>query len=263
MFFYLYNNIYRKLSLGLIEVLGVIMNVQRIFMWMAIINSCINQAAPMVQKIINKSQIDFIVVLHSDASSCSLRKKNIKIEANSSFVGDFLLEPSVKLKKSISFQSSSRKTKHSSNLKNIDKASLILRPAYYYDDMTKTRIPLLNKDKMFDNEMVKKAYAAWKSSGKKRKFNDAQHWLDRWIGKDIVVVPDVLEASGYIMHLSRIRISNQARDHAQWLSYAKGIFSRLVVDIQIDQHDRKGVIPSLKVTPGEGGICIGGAVERI
>lgn len=238
------------------------MNIQKLCMWVLAINSWLAQAAPMVQKIVNNSQVGFIIVLHSDASPCSLHKKNIRIEAKSSLVEDFLLEPSIKLSETLSHEDSLKKNNDFLH-KKLDKASLVLRPAYYYDEATQTQIPLLNDEQNFDEEKVEKAYDAWKKSGKKRKFNNAQGWLDRWIGKDIVVIPDALEASGYIMQLSRIRINNQARDHGQWLSFAKGVFSRLIVDIEIDQHDRKGIIPSLKVTPGEGGICTGGIVDRI
>lgn len=238
------------------------MNIQKLLIWVLIINSCIIQSAPVVQKIVNNSQVGFIIVLHSDTSSCSLRKKNIKIEAKSSLVEDFLLEPSVKLE-ALSFDQGRMKNKKPLHSKDLNKASLILRPAYYFDDMTHEQMSLLNDDKNFDNGKIEKAYISWKNSGKKRKFKNAQDWLDHWIGRDIRVIPDALEASGYIMHLSRIRINNQARDHAQWLSFAKGVFSRLVVDIEIDQHDRKGIIPLLKITPGEGGICTGGVVDRI
>lgn len=238
------------------------MSIQKLCIWVLTINSLLAQAAPVVQKIINNSQVGFVIVLHSDASSCSLHQKNIKIEAKSTLVEDFLLEPSVKLpEKSLpeGFEEKSSKFLP----KKLDKASLILRPAYYYDEITNTQISLLDDQKNFDEKMVEKAFFAWKKSGKKRKFSNAQEWLNRWIGKDIVVVPDALEASGYIMQLSRIRINNQSRDHGQWLSFAKGVFSRLIVDIDIDQHDRRGIIPTLKITPGEGGVCTGGIVDRI
>lgn len=239
------------------------MDIRKMLAWALFISSSIDQAAPMVEKIVNKSQVGFIVVLHSDASSCSLSAKNILIDAHAVLVEDFLLEPSLKLEKASLADDSVRKLANSYDLKKTEKASLILRPAYYYNESTQQQMSLLNDENLFDDEKVEKAYIAWKNSGKKRKFNDAQHWLDRWVGKDIMVVPDALEATGYIMHLVRIRISNQARDHGQWLSKAKGVFSRLIVEIEIDQHDRRGIIPSLKVSTGEGGICTGGVVDRI
>lgn len=217
----------------------------------------------MVQKIVNKSHVGFMVVLHSDTSSCSLHKKNILINADDTLAQDFLLEPSVKIFMNAKKPVRASKKKAMPQPRIFDKASLILRPVYYYDEVADLQIPLLNNQYQFDDEKVEQAFAAWKQSGKKRKFAHAQEWLERWIGKDIVVIPDGIEASGYIMHLSRIYIGNAMREHGQWLSFAKGVFSRLMVDIEINEHARKGIIPLLKVTAGEGGICTNGIVDRI
>jgi len=226
------------------------MNIKAMFVVLMLISCDVAQSAPVVQKIINNSSVGFVVIFHSDTSSCSANKKNITIDNDTVLIEDFLLEPSVEIKSL--FVS-----------KNLSKASLVLRPAYYYDSLREQKISLLNDDHSFNNQQVEKAFFAWKNSGKKRKFKDAQHWLNHWIGKDIIIIPDKLEASGYIMHLSRGYVGNQMCEHGQWLSHAKGVFARLVVDIQIDQHDRKGICPALKVSAGEGGICKSGVVDRV
>lgn len=206
--------------------------------------SCIIQGAPIVQKVTNKSEIGFVVLFHNDASPCSLvsktnNKENI-IDAFGSFSNEFLLVR-----------------------EDSKKPSLILRPKYYFDTKTEKKFELLDEHKNFDMEKIEAAYTAWKLNGKKRVFQNAQAWLARWVGKDIVVVPDSTEIFGYLNHKTRARISNSIKEHGQWLSHAKGVFAHLILEIEVTQHDRKGIRPVIRVSSGEGGICLNGAVDRI
>lgn len=202
--------------------------------------SCVMQAAPIVQKVLNKSQIGFAVLFHNDTSRCSLAKKKSIIDAFGSFTDEFLLVRD-----------------------DSKKPSLILRPAYYFDTKTDVKFALLDDHKNFDMQKIEAAYAAWKLSGKKRVFKSAQAWLEHWVGKDIVVVPDSAEIFGYLNHKTRAHISNSIKQHGQWLSYAKGVFAHLILEIEITQDARKGIRPIIKVASGEGGICSHGVVSRI
>ncbi len=210
------------------------------------------QSAPVIQKIKNNSQVGFMIVYHSDKSPCSLHQKNKIIDVYSSFSDEFLLTPGIEVAKKLS-----------SGDTVTSKVSLILRPAYFYDRATEQKISLLQDDNSFDDVGVQAAFRAWSKTVKKRKFVDAQDWLTRWVGKDIDVAPDVIEVFGYLIDLSRVHISNDIKDHGQWLSYAKGVFSRLMLEIDIVQHHKKGLYPVLKVIPGEGGVCFDGIVDKI
>lgn len=217
------------------------MKMRNLVVWGLLVNSWLVQAAPLVQNIVNKSDVGYVIVFHSDNSSCSVQNKNLVIEARSYSKKPFLLE------------------RH----KKGGKSSLILRPLYYQDKATNTKMPLLNQQHQYDPKFIEAAYQAWIESGKKRKFADAQDWLKHWVGGDIHVIPDVLQAHGYLVNMSRIHIYNTIKEHAQWLSFSKGVFSRLMVEIDIVQHDRKGIKPSLKVIAGEGGFCTEELIKKL
>lgn len=211
-----------------------------IFMGVYAINFYVLQAAPIVQKIINKSQIGFIIIFHNDVSSCSLDTKNNIVDAKSTFETEFLLVRN-----------------------NIKQPSVVLRPVYYQDSVTGVKFELLNENNGFDDSKIERAYVTWKSNGHKRIFKNGQDWLQRWVGKDIIIVPDSKEVYGYLNNKSRAHITNFIKGHGQWLSYAKGVFAQLMLEIVIDQHDRRGIFPILKVIAGEGGVCTNGVVEKI
>lgn len=203
--------------------------------------SCVAQGVPLMQKIDNKTGVGYIVLFHSDRSTCSLQNKNQIVDSRTIFKNIFLLD---------------RNTQRY-------EPNLILRPFYYYDQNTNRKIQLLNQQFQFDREGINVAYNAWKQGRKKRKFINAQDWFEHWVGKDIVVISDVIEALGYLMHKSRIHIKNSIKEHAQWLNFSKGVFSHLVLEIDMIQHERKGIQPLLRVIPGEGGVCEHGVVDII
>tara|TARA_Y100000588_G_scaffold365883_1_gene431029 strand:+ start:473 stop:1111 length:639 start_codon:yes stop_codon:yes gene_type:complete len=195
------------------------------------------QSAPLVQNVSNQTDIGYMIIAHSDNSLCSLHKKNQIIDVSTMFQEDFLLQKG--------------------------EPGLVMRPAYYYDKCSDTKIWLLDQNNQVDYNRVDQAYNVWRLSGKKRKFKDSYDWYTRWVGKDVVVFPNLVEVYGYLINLSRVHIQNSIKQHATWLSFSKGVFSRLVLEVDLVQHDRKGVKPLLKVIAGEGGICKHGLVERL
>ena len=201
---------------------------------------CIMHGAPIVQSTVNKSQIGFLVLFHNDTSSCSLIKSNNTIDALSTFKNEFLLVRD-----------------------DPQQPSLILRPKYYFDTATKSKFSLLDNNNDFDTKKINRAYLVWKANGAKRNFKNSQEWFEHWVGKDIVIIPDSREVFGYLNNKSRAHISNSIKEHGQWLSYSKGIFAHLMVEIEIYQHPRKGIYPAIKVVAGEGGICTNGIIEYI
>ncbi len=193
--------------------------------------------APLVQNVHNQSQIGFEIVSHSDVSTCSLQHKKMFVDAESDFKQEFLLERG--------------------------QPSLILRPVYYFDILSGSKMYFVDEFQQLDKQKLDDAFQAWKKAGYKKKFNDAQDWFNRWIGSDIEIKPHMVEVFGYLINLSRIHIYNAISQYATWLSFSKGVFSRLVLDVNIKQHKRKGLQPTLKVVAGEGGICRDGSIERL
>ncbi|MFA5998870.1 MAG: hypothetical protein WC747_02550 [Candidatus Babeliales bacterium] len=192
-------------------------------------------AAPMVQKIVNNTNVGFLIVEHSDTSSCSLQGRRKVIAARSTFTDSFLLEPG--------------------------KPSLVLRPIYYLD--TKTNKPLFFADVDRQEIPIKlqAAYDIWKmEKNSSNKVKSPKAWLHDWIGLDLSVTPHEVEILGYLVNLSRVRVENNKKSHVQWLSFSKGIFSKLVLELDIKQHHLKGISATIKVLHGEGGFCSDGVV---
>jgi hypothetical protein len=93
-------------------------------------------AAPLIQKIDNRTSFGFVVLKHSDLSSCSLQDKNIVIDAHSVFNQAFLLE--------------------------IGQHSLELRPIYYLDAQTNQKIAMTDDAYNYVSEKIQHAYEAWR-----------------------------------------------------------------------------------------------------
>ena len=140
----------------------------------------------------------------------------------------------------------------------------MLRPVFYQDPMSKEIAWLTDKNYNYQSDLVQKAYQLWKHQRSTYKFhNNNERWLDRWVGKDLSIIPHQVEIRGYLINLSRIAVHNNRHQHVQWMSFAKGIFSNLVLDLTIFQHKRRGLLGKITIHHGEGGICSNGVVERI
>lgn len=195
------------------------------------------RAAPLISKIINNSDFGYVILEHSDGSSCSLAGKDIVIDARSQFDHEFLLERG--------------------------KPSVRLRPIHYLDKKTKQKIKFVDEQYSFVPEHLGQAYNLWKENKGAKKFETPQDWLHFCVGHDISVVPHEVEIFGYLLNLSRVLVKNNIKQNVNWISFAKGIFSKLALELEINQHRRKGVRPSMKVLHGEGGVCVDGTVERL
>lgn len=204
--------------------------------------------APLIQKVTNKTDFGFAVVKHTDDSSCSLRGKSIIIQPKSEFVHEFLLE--------------------------LGDPSLVLRPVFYQHPKTKKIVWLTNKNFDYNPSLIESAYLLFKSSKHKdqnkrhqkseRAYKKAlDHWFETWVGQDICVVPHQVEMLGYLRDSSRILIYNKDHKHEEWLSFSKGIFSKLVLEVELHQYKQQGIVGKLIVLHGEGGVCSDGIVERL
>ena len=201
-------------------------------------------AAPLIQKINNRSSFGFVVLKHSDISSCSLNNKNILIEARTVFHQDFLLE--------------------------IGHPSLELRPVYYFDTQTNQKIAMTDEVYNYIPEKIQQAYEAWKKNVGSRKKQTSKEWFDGWVGQDLRVTPHIVSIFGYLNNWSRVVVENKIKKHKNnmkksdaWIKFAKGIFSKEVLELDIEEYRHNGVFGSVKIIHGEGGVCIDGRVERI
>lgn len=205
--------------------------------WMLLLHAGL-QSAPLIQKVVNNSDFGLLVLEHSDSSSCSLQGKSVIIKPQETFNQEFLLE--------------------------LGQPSLTLRPVYYQDPVTKQIAWLTDTAYQYNSARVDQAFELWKKQKKIYKYKKtAQEWLHDWVGLDIAVVPHQVEMLGYLLNLSRVAIYNASHQHMQWLSFSKGIFSKLVLELRIQQHKKKGLWGKIHMLHGEGGICNNGVVERL
>ena len=193
-------------------------------------------AVPVIQKIENKTNFGFVVLKHSDVSSCSLQNRSIVIDAHSSYVSPFLFE--------------------------VKKSSLELRPIYYRDPKTFEKYMLTDELFAYAPDRINQAYEHWKYHGMK-KIDSSKKWLEQWIGKDLVIEAYSLEVFGYLIDWSRVIIKNAKHNFFNWIKFAKGVFSEEMLELVLEEHKNKGVYGTMRVMHGEGGVCINGAVEKI
>jgi len=196
-------------------------------------------AAPVVQKIVNDTDFGFLILYHGDTSECTLHDKYKIIQPRTIFNHEFLLEVGTK--------------------------GLVLRPVFYKDKQNDEVFWLTDQGTYeYDPTLIEQAYEHWRSNniGKKYK-GDFESWMKDWVGSDIFVAYDPVELLGYLLYLSRVRISNLNYNHTQWLSFAKGIFSKLMLEFGLSQSRRTGVLGKISVLHGQGGICNSGVIELI
>jgi hypothetical protein len=201
--------------------------------------SAVCTAAPIIQKIVNDTDFAFLILDHSDTSECSLKDKCMIIQPRTIFNHEFLLEIGVK--------------------------GLVLRPIFY-KNQKENKIFWLTDQKTYeyDNALIEDVYRDWSLGRSTRKHkHNPEVWMRNWVGGDISVTYDPVEFLGYLLYLSRVRISNSSYYHTQWLSFAKGIFSKLMLELHLSQKSSKGIAGVVYVQHGQGGICNGGIVERI
>ncbi len=194
---------------------------------------------PLIQKIVNNTDFGLLILSHSDSSGCSLQNKSIIIKPHDVFNHAFLLESG--------------------------EPSLVLRPVYYKAPFLEKIIWLTDQSAyQYQSNLVSQAYVAWKQQIKKSSYKkNAQYWLHQWIGLDVSVIPHQVEMLGYLLNLSRVTISNNHHKHTQWMSFSKGVFSKLVLELHISQSSRKGLLGKIIILHGEGGICSDGIIERL
>ena len=194
-------------------------------------------AQPMIRLIENKTPFAFTMIAHNDGlSDCSpvYGGKIIRVEPFSKFTQPLLL--------------------------GSDKPGLVLRPSGFFDKKNDKMYSFLDKNNDVDKKMLEQAFVAWQDARGKIYKKGLDVWFAQWICGDISFVHNHVEYIGYMLNISIAKIDNSSRYHACTVDYSKGLFSRLVVEITIEEHPRKGIVPHVKSFVGQGGLCQDGQV---
>ena len=192
-------------------------------------------AQPLIRSIKNNTDFLYSVISHNDMSGCSdyNRGQAVEIEPFSTYENPFLL--------------------------GYEKPGLLLRPIAYYDKKSDVYYSLVNDAMEFDDNKIEIAFDAWLKSGKKYN-KGAKMWLAQWVCGDISLIHNHVEIFGYLLNTALTRVENNKNYHVCMIDYSEGLFSRLFLDITIEQKKNKGIIPYVKSFVGQGGFCKDGEV---
>lgn len=193
-------------------------------------------AQPMIRTIKNNTEILYRVKGHNDMSGCS----------------EFNLGNSVEIKP---FQVYDQPF-----LLGFEKPGLILEPIAFYDKKNDRYYYFINDAGDIDRSKLEVAFHAWqKNNGRKYK-KGLDHWFSEWLCGDISLIHNHVEIFGYILNTALTRIENDRNYHVCMIDYSEGLFSRLFLDIVIEQKSNKGIIPHVKSFVGQGGFCQDGQI---
>ncbi len=194
-------------------------------------------AQPMIRSIKNNTPFMFTMIAHNDGlSDCSpvYGGKIITIDPFSTFTQPLLL--------------------------GSEKPGLLLRPSGFFDKLNQKLYSFLDHNHDVDKKLLEQAFIAWQKARGKTYKKGLDVWFAQWLCGDISFVHNHVEYIGYMLNISIAKIDNSSRYHACTVDYSKGLFSRLIVEITIEEHPRKGIIPHVKSFVGQGGLCQDGQV---
>jgi len=194
---------------------------------------------PIVRSIKNNTPFLFTVVGHNDLSDCSLFNKGevIDIKPYSLYEDPFLL--------------------------GSEKPGLLLRPAAFYDKKNDQYYNFIDEDYKVDRDRLKLAYEAWKKSYNKRYKKGPDIWFAEWLCGDVSLIHNHVEIFGYILNSALVRAENDINFHTCMVDFSEGLFSRLLLNITINQTSKKGIMPHVKSFVGQGGFCQDGEIVLI
>ena len=194
------------------------------------------QTHPMIRKIENNTPFLYKVIAHNDMSDCSdfNNGKIVEIKPFSVYERPFLL--------------------------GFEKPGLLLRPIAYYDKRADIYYSLVDSVDEFDREKIEIAFLAWKKSGGFKYTKDLDRWLSEWLCGDVYLIHNHIEVFGYLSNIALTRIDNDKNYHVCMIDFSEGLYSKLFIDIMIEQRKKKGIIPHVKSFVGQGGFCQDGKV---
>lgn len=194
------------------------------------------QAQPMIRSIKNNTDFLYKVIGHNDMSGCSEFNRGgiIEIEPFSTYEFPFLL--------------------------GSEKPGLLLQPIAYYDKKADCYYFFIDAAGHFVRENIQRAFDAWQHNFGKKYNKGLDVWLAQWLCGDISLIHNHVEVFGYLMNTALTRVENKKNFHVCMIDYSEGLFSRLFLDITIEQKRSKGVVPYVKSFVGQGGFCQDGKI---
>lgn len=196
-------------------------------------------AQPLVRSIQNNTPFQFLIIHHNDLSACSPLKngQQVIIQPYATFSHKLLLA--------------------------CEKPGLLLRPSAFYDKEHNLIYSFLDDHNEIDMDKLEVAFNAWKKSHKPNYHKSAKEWFAQWLCGDLTLIHNQVEVFGYLLNISLARIDNNHHTHASMVDYSEGLFSRQLIDITINQKSRKGIVPSITTSVGQGGMCQDGQIISI
>lgn len=193
-------------------------------------------AQPMIQSITNNSLFLYEVTGHSDMSGCSdfNAGKTVEIKPLSKYELPFLL--------------------------GSEKPGLRLQPIAYFDKHTSIYYFFTDATGKFNRQKMELAFEMWQKNNGKMYKKGFDHWLENWLCGDISLIHNHVEVFGYLLNVQLTKIENNKNYHVCMIDFSEGVFSRLFIDITIEQKRSKGIIPHVKSSVGQGGYCKDGTV---
>ena len=192
---------------------------------------------PMIRTINNNSSILYEVTGHNDLSGCSdfHAGKKVQVKPYSKYENPFLL--------------------------GFEKPGLILRPIAYYDKKAQLYYSFLDDASgEYDRKKFEIAFDAWKKNNSRKYKKGFDVWCKEWLCGDISLIHNHVEIFGYFLNTALTRIENDKNFHVCMIDYSQGVFSRLFIDITIEQKKNLGITPYVKSFVGQGGLCQDGQV---
>lgn len=137
-----------------------------------------------------------------------------------------------------------------------DVARVTLQPVGYQDPRDQTVYYFADLTTLSLNETgLQNAYEAFCARYKKNAYRSAQEWLTHWVGGVIELTQHPSELVGHIINSSALYAKNNDFISEARAYDSQGVFSRLNVIVTIEQKEKPGILPYVKVVPGQGGIC--------
>ena len=193
-------------------------------------------AQPIIRSVNNNTPFLYRVVAHNDMSDCSdfNNGKIVEIEPFSTYDLPFLL--------------------------GFEKPGLLLRPIAYYDKQADLYYFFVDAKGDYVPEKMKIVFDAWQRTSGMIYKKGLDRWIAEWLCGDISLIHNHVEVFGYLLNIALTRVENDRNYHVCMIDFSEGLFSRLLIDISIEQKKKKGIVPHVKSFVGQGGFCQDGNI---
>ncbi len=109
------------------------------------------------------------------------------------------------------------------------------------------------QDDTLNKQELERAFQSWAMSVKRQLYTGAHDWLTHFVHGTITLSKKFIEFS--YGHTQQMLIANNAFMYADYGFDSVGVFGKKNWHIVLRQDSKKGIIPSLQVVHGQGGLC--------